>query len=259
VKRSRLGGYALACALVVSACSSTPGSSPAASSGGGGSSSAPAASSGGGTSFPAVLPLRFGTIPGANHLPNYLAIKNAAKYGLDIKDNQFTKPADNLTALITGQIDVADQTPSTAIVAQDQNLPVVMIAGDARGSTQIVISKNLGVAEGDWAGLQAAASKAAAAGKKLKFGASVGPSSNYIECYFELKLKGVDPATQLEVVNIPAFPDMAAALRAGSADMLCAPQPYATQAKTTGNGMLFAAYPVSVATSVAVPVAGSIR
>lgn len=227
---------AVAIASLLAACGTGATPSP--------SASEPAESAAASESAAPLVPMAFrqGFIPGLNHLPEVIAEEHAADFGLELETVNFTTVPDTITGLVRGDIDIMINTPSTAIAGRDQGLPLVVVGGGYHRGTSLVLASALGVEEGDWDGLKAAADQAAAAGTKIRLGAAASVSTNWVECYFTFLDNDIDPETDLEVVNIPAFSEHPGALGRGDVDILCTSQPFATLAETTGGGVFFA-YP----------------
>lgn len=203
------------------------------------SASASAAASPSASAFPATLTIMQGYVPGLNHLPDDLAPQYGAQFGVDIKSTTFTNVPDTVTAMGRGDIDIMINTPSTVISGLDRGLDLVMVGGGYYRSTAIILSPKLAVAAGDWTKLKSTVESSASAGKKLKIGAATSLSANWVECYFSMKQHGIDVATTLTPVNIPAFAEHPGALTRGDVDMLCSPEPFETQAQAAG-GTFFA-------------------
>ena len=86
----------------------------------------------------------------------------------------FNTGNDVLTALVSKSIDVAQVTYLHYVTALDKGFDVVAISGQVNGGSQILVSNDLPVAAGDWAGLKALAAKRKAEGQPLKVAASRG-------------------------------------------------------------------------------------
>lgn len=185
------------------------------------------------------LSLTMMSIRAIPNVPALLVPQYAGRFELNVKSLEATNPSDEIAALVRGDVDLFFATASTAIAARDQGHPLVVIMGGARKSTQMVAAKKLGLPADGWDKFKAAAQQAKASGQKLKLGAVTAASTNYVECYFELKRHGIDPAQDLEIVNVP-FPQQAAGLQTGQVDMICSPDPFATRSIESGAGTLFA-------------------
>jgi len=91
-----------------------------------------------------------------------------------------------------------------------------------------MIRKDMNIAEGDWDAFKAAVDAGKASGNLIKMGGVLAASTNYVLCYDTLVAKGIDPETDIEVVNLPIFPEHPGALERGEVDMLCSTEPFNT-------------------------------
>jgi ABC-type nitrate/sulfonate/bicarbonate transport system substrate-binding protein len=187
-----------------------------------------------------TIPFREGFIPGLNHLPEVVAAQYAADFGLELETVNFTTVPDTITAIARNDIDIMMNTPSTAISGRDQGIALVVVGGGYHRGTSLVVAGDLDLGEEDWDGLRAAVEEASAAGQPLRLGAAASVSTNWVECYFTLQDNGIDPETDLEIVNIPAFGEHPGALGRGDVDMVCTSEPFATLSQTIGGGTFFA-------------------
>lgn len=232
-KLGRVIGALATTALLAAAC------------GGGASTASPTAStSGSGTAAASATPAKTytitqGFVTGLNHLPDELAPQYASQFGLEIKTVYFSNVPDTVTAMGRGDVDLMINTPSTVLSGLDRGLDLVMVAGGYYRSTNIITAAKLSVNEGDWAKLKTAVDAGVAGGKKLRLGAAASLSANWVECVYSLKQKGIDVNANLTVVNIPGFGDHPGAMQRGDVDLLCSPEPFATQAIAAG-GRFFA-------------------
>jgi len=207
---------------------------------GGSSGNSTASTTAGTTGGEKTLTIHTQVITAMPNLPALLAPTYASQFGLKIESATGSNVQDEITAAIRGDVQVFPATPSSLFVAADQNLPLVMVAGLGRGSTQLIAAKSLGVKSGDWAGLKAAVDAAKQQGKKVRFGSPIAASTNYIECYSSLKAHGINADSDLTTTAIQNFPDQPAALIRGNVDLLCTPDPFATITVNSGKGVLFA-------------------
>lgn len=223
-------------AILAAACGGAGAPQPASPTAAAAKTQAPAATS----AAPAkTYKITQGYIPGLNHLPDDLAPQYAGQFGLEIKTVLFTNVPDTVTAIGRGDIDLMINTPSTALSGVDRGLDFVMIAGGYYRSTQFVLSPKLGIGQGDWTKFKAAVDAGVASGNKIRLGAAASLSTNWVECYYSMKQHGIDVATALQVVNIPAFQEHPGALQRGDVDLLCTPEPFGTLALSAG-GTFFA-------------------
>lgn len=235
MRKLRVAAVAVATALLVAACggaeeTATPEPAPA---------PAPTEEAEEEPEFPAVLEIRQAAIRALPNLPVILAAESEyqEEYGIDIIDVPVTSPTDYVTGLGRGDLDVVPGTPSIAIAARDQGIPITVVLRGSFGNTQFIIAPGAGVQERDWDGFKALVESRAAAGNKVKMGAVTAASTNYVLCMDTFTLKGID-AEDIEIVNIPAFPEHPGALERGEVDLLCTTEPFATLAVTRGVGQL---------------------
>jgi ABC-type nitrate/sulfonate/bicarbonate transport system substrate-binding protein len=189
--------------------------------------------------FPAVLEIRQAAIGALPNLPVILAADSPyqEEYGIRIINVPVTSPTDYVTGLGRGDLDVVPGTPSIAIAAREQGIPITVIARGSFGNTQFIIAPGAGVGERDWDGFKALVESRAAAGNKVKMGAVAAASTNYVLCMETFELKGID-AELIDIINIPAFPEHPAAMERGEVDLICTTEPFATIAVSKGIGQL---------------------
>jgi ABC-type nitrate/sulfonate/bicarbonate transport system substrate-binding protein len=174
-----------------------------------------------------------GWVKATANLLAFVAPEIAPKYGLTINSVNFNNSNDCQTAMISGQIDLCILTPIHLMRAIDTGVDLVQIAGEARRNSDVVISKNLGVAKDDWAALKAALKK-----KKLRVAVSPGSITELLSIA-EFAKNGIDVDKEMEVVNIPNFGQHPQALRSGEFDMLFTLDPLATMTADEGIGTIF--------------------
>lgn len=170
----------------------------------------------------------------ANRLPQF-----ARQYGLTVhQQSAFTGP-DQLTALVTGHMDVVLLTWTYLFQAQDRHLDVVAIASNIKKGSGILVNSKLGVRAGDWAGLRALAERQAAAGHKLRL-IGARTSINLALGYLSLKQHGVDVDRLLDFQDVPQFNLHPQLLQQNAADVEATGEPYVTQAVLNKSAVLFA-------------------
>ena len=69
----------------------------------------------------------------------------APKYGLEIREQMFSKGVDIVPAIISGEIDIAASALEAAIAGRASGSPVYIIAGFAKGGVRIVAAKDSGI------------------------------------------------------------------------------------------------------------------
>lgn len=186
------------------------------------------------------LTIKQAVIPAVTNLLPLMAEDYASEFNLTIETTTATNVQTEITAAQRGDVDIFPATPAGVIIARDSNLPLVMLGGGAVGSTQLLLGNDVEVSEGDWGALNALADDKKSAGSPLKFGSAVAGSANFVECHQSLMKNGLEVGTDVELVTLPNFPDHPAALKQGEIDILCTPEPFATNTITSGVGKFFA-------------------
>lgn len=179
-------------------------------------------------------------IPAVTNLLPLLAPDYASKFNLTITSTTAQNVQSEITAAVRGDIDVFPATPAGVLAGRDSNVPLVMLASGATGSTQLLTATGLNVKEGDWDGFRTLVTQRKSAGKDLRFGSAVAGSANFIECQQSLAKHGISVGTDVKLVTIQNFPDQPAALEQGQVDVLCTPEPFATNTINSGKATFFA-------------------
>lgn len=183
--------------------------------------------------------LRQTVVTAVTNLPALLAPKYADQFGLKIEIVPARTPQEAVTAVLRGDVDLFTGVPTQVIQARDVGLPLVIISGSVRASTQLLLKSTLKVQPGDWAALRALVTSAKTSGAKFRFGSPVAGSTNYATCYASLLKNGIDPKTDLELIPMQDFPSHGSALGNGNISMLCTSEPFATIASQNGTGSFF--------------------
>lgn len=185
-----------------------------------------------------VLEIRQAAIRALPNLPQILAPDSpyAEEFGIVIIDVPVSTPTDYVTGLGRGDLNVVPGTPSIAIAARDSGVKLVNVASGSHGFTQFMISNDLNIAEGDWDAFKAAVDAAKESGTLLRMGGVLAASTNYVLCYDTLVAKGIEPEVDIEIVNLPIFPEHPGALERGEVDMLCSTEPFNTFVWDRGIG-----------------------
>lgn len=82
--------------------------------------------------------VRLGTLKFAHYGAVWYMKEIAPKYDLQIKEMVFPKGIDIIPAIIAGEIDVAASAVDGAISARSANVPIVIVAGFAKGGARII-------------------------------------------------------------------------------------------------------------------------
>jgi len=148
------------------------------------------------------------------------------KYGLDIQERVFPKGIDIVPAIIAGEIDVAASAADGAIAARSAGVPIVIVAGFAKGGARIV-----GRAGRAWTTV------ADLKGKKV--GVARGGAQELV-LLAELDKYGLSfsdkGGADVQVVYL-AYADINQALMSGDIDAMCQSEPQSSQALAKGYGV----------------------
>ena len=150
----------------------------------------------------------------------------APKYGLRIEERMFAKGIDINPAIVAGEIDLSASAADAAIAGRAAGVPLVVVAGFAKGGARIVARPQLGI-------------HTVEALKGRKVGVARGGAQELL-LLAELAqhhLTWADrPGKDVLVVYL-AFPDLNQALMAGDIDAMCQSEPYSSQALRRGYGV----------------------
>ena len=150
----------------------------------------------------------------------------------------FNTGNDVLTALVSKSIDIGQITYLHYATALDKGFDLVAVSGQVSGGSQILVSDNLPVAAGDWAGLRKLIADRKAAGTPLKVAASRGNAQD-LHMRGAFAKQGI-AMKDVEFINIPNPSDHAQALRRGEIDLICSVEPFASQIRQVQAGKFFA-------------------
>jgi NitT/TauT family transport system substrate-binding protein len=149
----------------------------------------------------------------------------APKYGLRIEERIFAKGIDINPAIIAGEIDMSASAADAAIAGRAGGVPLVVVAGFAKGGARIVARPQLGL-------------HSVAALKGRKVGVARGGAQELL-LLAELAQHNLTwsdkPGKDVQVVYL-AFPDLNQALMSGDIDAMCQSEPYSSQAIRRGYG-----------------------
>ncbi len=186
-----------------------------------------------------ILVLTFGALPafaadvvrvGNLKFAHYGAVwymkEIASKYNIEIEERIFPKGIDIIPAIIAGEIDVAASAVDGAIAARANNVPVVIVAGFAKGGARIV-----GRSDMKWTSL------ADLKGKKV--GVARGGAQELV-LLAELGKYNLSfsekPGKDVQLVYM-AYADLNQALLARNVDVICQSEPQSSQAIRKGFGV----------------------
>lgn len=149
----------------------------------------------------------------------------APRYNLKIEERVFAKGIDINPAIIAGEIDFSAAAADAAIAGKAQGVPIVVVAGFARGGARIVTRPDLGI-------------KALKDLKGRKVGVARGGAQELL-LLAELAQAGLTwsdkPGKDVLVMYLP-FPDLNQALMQKQIDAMCQSEPYSSQALNKGYG-----------------------
>lgn len=227
--RLRRIGAAIAALLVggalVSACSSS-------------------GSSGSGSAASAAKPTIVVAAPECAHCLAMALLNDTMIPGYNVKFQSFGTLTDLTTGLASGAISVGQIDYTGLVSFIDKGLPIVAISGEVNGGSDFVLSPSVKLKANDWAAFKALAMKDKASGSPLKIASQFGTVQD-IELRLELPKYGIDPNTDVDMVNVP-YQGMAQALHSGSVQAAIPVQPFAAAITNGGFGVHFA-YPYNQA------------
>jgi len=150
----------------------------------------------------------------------------APKYNLKIEERVFAKGIDINPAIIAGEIDMSAAAADAAIAGKAQGVPIVVVAGFAKGGARIVVRPDLGI-------------KSLQDLKGKKVGVARGGAQELL-LFAELAQAGLTwgdkpGAKDVTVMYLP-FPDLNQALMQKQIDVMCQSEPYSSQAINKAYG-----------------------
>jgi NitT/TauT family transport system substrate-binding protein len=170
--------------------------------------------------------VRVGNLKFAHYGAVWYMKEIGAKYNLDIQERIFPKGIDIIPAIIAGEIDVAASAVDGAIAARAGNVPIVIVAGFAKGGARIV-----GRPDMQWS------SVADLKGKKV--GVARGGAQELV-LLAELGMHNLTfsdkPGKDVQLVYM-AYADLNQALMAKNIDAMCQSEPQSSQAIRKGFGV----------------------
>ncbi len=141
------------------------------------------------------------------------------KYGLKVEERIFPKGVDILPAIIAGEIDIAASAADAAISGRANGVPIVIVAGFARGGARIVAQAEAGI-------------RTMADLKGRKVGVTRGGAQELL-LLAELEKHGLSwsekTGKDVQIVYL-AFADLNQALAMKHIDAMCQSEPQSSQA-----------------------------
>jgi ABC-type nitrate/sulfonate/bicarbonate transport system substrate-binding protein len=160
--------------------------------------------------------------------------------GYNVKFETFSTLTALTAGLASGAIDVGQIDYTGLVSFIDKDLPIVAISGEVNGGSDFVLAPSEKVPAGAWTAFKALVEKDKAAGNPLKIASQFGTVQD-IELRLELPKYGINPSTDVDMVNVP-YQGMAQALHNGSVQAAIPVQPFAAAIINGGFGVHFA-YP----------------
>jgi ABC-type nitrate/sulfonate/bicarbonate transport system substrate-binding protein len=219
----------LAGGALVSACSS-----------GGSASSA----SSGGSDAAATKPTIVVAAPECAHCLAMALLNSTMIPGYNVKFESFGTLTELTAGLASGAISVGQIDYTGLVSFIDKGLPIVAISGEVNGGSDFVLAPSVKLPANDWTAFKSLVMKDKAAGSPLKIASQFGTVQD-IELRLELPKYGIDPNTDVDLVNVP-YQGMAQALHNGSVQAAIPVQPFAAAITNGGFGVHFA-YPYNQA------------
>ena len=141
------------------------------------------------------------------------------KYNLKIEERVFAKGIDINPAIVAGEVDASAAALDAAIAGRASGVPIVVVAGFARGGARLVVGATTGI-------------KSLKDLKGRKVGVARGGAQELL-LLAELAKAGLTwsdkPGKDVLVLYLP-FADLNQALMAKSIDAMCQSEPYSSQA-----------------------------
>ena len=170
--------------------------------------------------------VRVGNLKFAHYGAVWYMKEIAQKYNLEIQERIFPKGIDIIPAIIAGEIDVAASAVDGAIAARASNVPIVIVAGFAKGGARIV-----GRSDMKWTSVMDLKGK--------KVGVARGGAQELV-LLAELGKYNISfsekPGRDVQLVYI-AYADLNQALQARNIDAMCQSEPQSSQAIRKGFGV----------------------
>jgi ABC-type nitrate/sulfonate/bicarbonate transport system substrate-binding protein len=170
-----------------------------------------------------------------------MALVPALAQNVEIEGINFTAGSDALTALVSKSVDIAQVTYLAYVSGLDKGFDLVAVSGQVNGGSDMLLGKDSPLAADDWDGLKNLIAQYKAQGKPFRIAASRGNAQD-LHMRGELSKHGIDPAKDVQFINIPNPSDHAAALQRGEVELICSVEPFASQIRMTGVGKHFS-YP----------------
>ncbi len=158
--------------------------------------------------------------------------------GVKIDAVGFNTGSDALTALVTKNLDVAQVTYLSYVIALDKGFDVIAISGQVNGGSAMLVTNDLDVTPNDWASLKKVIAAYKAEGKPFRVAASRGNAQD-IHMRGAFAKQGIDVNKDVQFINIPNPSDHLQALRRGEVELISTVEPFATQILQAKAAKLF--------------------
>jgi NitT/TauT family transport system substrate-binding protein len=170
--------------------------------------------------------VRVGNLKFAHYGAVWYMKEIAPKYNLEIQERIFPKGIDIIPAIIAGEIDVAASAVDGAVAARASNVPIVIVAGFAKGGARIV-----GRSDMKWASISDLKGK--------KVGVARGGAQELVLLAELGKYQLSSSEKQGKDVQLVymAYADLNQALQAKNIDAMCQSEPQSSQAIRKGFGI----------------------
>lgn len=158
-------------------------------------------------------------------------------HGYRLSYSTFANSSDAATAVASGHIDFAQITYTNFPTLVSKGVDVVATSGEVNGGSDFVVSPSLHLAPDDWSALKSIIAKDKAAGHPFTIASYFGTIQD-IELRLLLDEYGIDPSTDVDIVNVP-YPGMAQAMHSGSVQAAAPVQPFGREITSDGFGTHF--------------------
>ena len=163
------------------------------------------------------------------HFAHYGAVSYmkeiAPKYHLKIEERMFAKGIDISPAILAGEIDLSATAADAAIAGRAAGVPIVVVAGFAKGGARIVVRPDLPFN-----------SVVDLKGKKVGVARGGAQELLLMAELAKYKLTWSDKPGKDVLILYMAFPDLNQVLMAKNIDAMCQSEPYSSQAINKGYG-----------------------
>jgi ABC-type nitrate/sulfonate/bicarbonate transport system substrate-binding protein len=136
------------------------------------------------------------------------------------------------TALVAGRVTVGQVDYPSLVSFISEGLPVLAISGEVNGGSDLVLAPSLHIAPNNWTALTSYILAQHASGHTFTIASQFGTVQD-IDLRLELAEKGINPNTDVNIVNVP-FQAMGSALKDGNAEAAVPVQPFGSELTSEG-------------------------